>query len=173
MKESIKSLTPVYGTHRMLMEYSDKMYLPGIRRNVSSRESNYNLIRTLANWKQHVEKAWPQVTIMANEDIHGLSERDAKSGEEITLNATVQLGMLTPEDVTVEVYYGPVRNNGIIQGQSIPTQVMHQTDASTFFYEAKISLSDGGEYGYSFRVIPNHPSQMNKFDLPLIKWVSA
>jgi len=173
MKESIKSLTPVYGTHRMLMEYTDKMYLPCIRRNVSIRESNYNLIRTLANWKQHVEKAWPQVTIMANEDIHGLSERDAKSGEEITLNATVQLGMLTPEDVTVEVYYGPVRNNGIIQGQSIPMQVMHQTDASTFFYEAKISLSDGGEYGYSFRVIPNHPSQMNKFDLPLIKWVSA
>jgi len=52
-------------------------------------------------------------------------------------------------------------------------RVVRQTDASTYLYETTICILDGGEYGYSFRVLPKHPNLMNKFDLPLIKWADS
>ena len=173
MKESIKSLAPVYGTHRMVKQYTEKMYIPCIERNIRIRESNYNIVRSLANWKQQVERVWPQVVIMANQDIHGLSDYNALSGQEITLSVAVQLGSLTPGDISVEVYYGPLTNNRIAQGRSEVMNVVRQTDSATFHYETKIRLLDGGEYGYSFRVIPSNVNLMNKFDLPLIKWTTG
>ncbi|MCX7773122.1 MAG: alpha-glucan family phosphorylase, partial [Clostridia bacterium] len=173
MKDSIKTLTPVYGTHRMVTEYMEKMYLPAISRKTRILESQYSLVRNLADWKQQIERIWPQIAVVANQDIHGLSDHNALSGQEIKLSATVQLSSLTPEDVQVEVYYGPLTNNEITNGQTVEMKVVRQTDASTFCYEANVTLVDGGEYGYSFRVIPHNVNLMSKFDMPLIKWANA
>ncbi|HBR03919.1 MAG TPA: alpha-glucan phosphorylase [Ruminiclostridium sp.] len=173
IKESIKSLTPIYSTHRMVKEYTEKMYMPSILRNIRIRESHYEPVRALVDWKRRIEKNWDQVAISANQDIHGLIDYNVLSGRELLLSACVQLSALAPEDVTVEVYYGPLAQNAITNGTSMEMKNVRQTDASTFCYEAKISLADGGEYGYSFRVIPRHPNMMNKFDLPLVKWVST
>lgn len=170
MKESIKTLAPVYGTHRMVKEYTERMYLPSIMRNIRIEESQYQLVRSLVDWKQTVGREWPNVVITADQDIHGLVDHNLLSGHDLVLNATVQLSALTPDDVRVEVYYGPMADNSIINGTAAEMKVIRQTDASAFLYEAKICLTEGGEYGYSFRVIPHHPNMMNKFDLPFIKW---
>jgi len=173
MKESIKSLAPVYSTHRMVKDYTEKMYVPAMIRIAKIRESQYEYIHTLSDWKQHVERGWHQVSIMANQDIHGLVDHSMLSGQELNLNVTVQLSSLKPEDVRVEVYYGHLAQDSIIDGQAVEMKVVRQTDASTYSYEATICLLDGGEYGYSFRVLPQHPNLMNKFDLPLIKWANS
>lgn len=170
MKESIKSLAPVYGTQRMVKDYMEKIYVPCIRRNLDIRTSNLALVRDLANWKLSVEQAWPQINILANQDQHGLSDLDAFSGGDTVLGATVILGNLKPEDVTVEVYYGKLEDGHINHGLCQEMKVQRQTDASSYYYETSLRLVDGGEYGYSFRIIPHHPNLMNKFDLPLVKW---
>lgn len=172
MKESIKSLAPVYGTHRMLKEYMEKMYAPCLDRVIMMRESGYEAARALSNWKQKVQKAWPQVSVLADQDIHGLSDYNAQSGQEIVFSVTVRLGSLTPEDVRVELYYGTLSENRIVQGRSEAMHVVRQTDSSTYCYEARIRMAEGGEYGYSFRVIPHHDLLMNKFDLPMVKWAA-
>ena len=64
-------------------------------------------------------------------------------------------------------------NDTIINAKAVEMNVVRQTDASTYYYEATISILDGGEYGYSFRVFPKHPNLMNKFDLPLVKWANT
>jgi len=171
MKESIKSVAPVYGTHRMVKEYTQAMYVPCMERIRKIHESDCALVRDLAAWKRHVEAAWPHVTLTANEDIHGLSDYQAFSDQEIRLSVTVQLGMLAPEDVKVEVFYGPIVNNRIVQGKSAEMSLVRQTDSGTWHYETSLRFTDGGEYGYTFRVIPWNANQMNKYDLPLIRWV--
>ena len=42
--------------------------------------------------------------------------------------------------------------------------------SSTYRYSVSITLMGGGEYGYTFRVIPFHPGLINKFDMGLIRW---
>ena len=39
-------------------------------------------------------------------------------------------------------------------------------------YSAKIELRSGGDYGYTFRVIPKHKMILNPMNLGLIKWIS-
>lgn len=173
MKDCIKSLTPEYGTHRMVKDYTVKMYIPSIIRNIKIRESQLGFIRTLVDWKQQVEKSWPQVGITAPQDIHGLIDHSMLSGHDITLGATVQLSSLTPEDIRVEVYYGQLAQDRIANGKAVEMKLIRQTDASAYYYEATINILEGGEYGYSFRVIPHHPNLMNKFDISLIRWANA
>lgn len=172
MKESIKSLAPVYGTHRMVKEYTEKMYLPAMSRTIKIQESQYSLVRALVDWQQKIEKVWPQVNVIANEDIHGLVDHSILSGRELTLNVSVQLASLAPEDVRVEAFYGPIVNDRIVNGATLEMHLVRQTDASTFLYEGKLTLQDGGEYGYTFRILPHHPNLMNKFDMSMVRWAS-
>ena len=40
-----------------------------------------------------------------------------------------------------------------------------------YYYSAKIDLISGGNYGYSFRVMPKHEMLLESANLDLIKWV--
>ncbi len=173
MKESIRTLTPVYGTHRMVQDYVAAMYVPCIQRIRHIVSTNYAFIRRFAAWKQNLFRVWPQVRIVADRDIHGLAEYSSKSGEEIALGVTVQLGSLLPEDVRVEIYYGKPGNGGICEGKAVPMAISRQVDASTYEYRGGLAIDDGGEYAYSFRVVPNNDALFQPADLPLIRWANV
>jgi starch phosphorylase len=172
MKESIRSLAPVYGTHRMVQDYVEKMYVPCVQRVHRISADNYAPVRKFAAWKQQVFRVWPQVRIVADRDIHGLAEYASKSGETMHLGVTVQLGALTPEDVRVEIYYGRLQQGEIQSGRSAVMTVSRQVDGSTYEYKGSLSIDDGGEYGYSYRIVPSHEGLFNAMDLPLIRWAN-
>ena len=39
-----------------------------------------------------------------------------------------------------------------------------------FIYQAKIELKTGGDYGYTFRVMPKNKMILNSENLNLVKW---
>ncbi len=172
MKESIRSLAPIFSTNRMVQDYTRKFYIPCIERVKKIHDSNYEFVRVLSVWKEKIRKSWPQVQILTEKERNIFMDQNTKSGEAIALNAIVQLGSLSPEDVLVEVYYGRTEGQTIQQGESVQMNVSGQLDSSTFHYSVSFSLSNGGEYGYSFRVVPKHPYLFNPYDMPLMKWVN-
>jgi starch phosphorylase len=83
----------------------------------------------------------------------------------------VRLGNIEPSSVKVQIYYGNVGNDNTIENPDIvDMQLEEKISDNTYKYSANLTLFEGGEYGYTFRVIPNHPDLLNKFDLPLIRW---
>ena len=42
-----------------------------------------------------------------------------------------------------------------------------------YLYKAKLELSTGGSYGYTFRVMPRHNMILDPENLNLIKWITA
>ena len=40
-----------------------------------------------------------------------------------------------------------------------------------YYYVAKINLSSGGNYGYTFRVMPQHEMLLDSENLDLVKWI--
>ena len=172
MKESIKSLTPKYSTHRMVQEYNNRMYVPGMVRMDKITSSNFSYIRDLSDWKVNIERNWPQVQIIAEKALNQLKERSSISGETITLNTTVYLGNIDSSSVKVEVYYGLIGNNNVIDNaETVEMNMDERIDSGTYRYSANVRLIDGGEYGYTFRVVPYHPELINKFETALIRWV--
>ena len=186
MKESIKSLTHRFSTHRMLQEYTENMYLTSMERVDRILSSSYGFVHRLTDWKSHIEKNWPQVQILALKAMNMLQDRKSMSGESITLFATVTLGAIEPESVKVELYYGTFNADGSVENPEIAEMSVVEkldpgcmgeqmtkssTSPGTYRYSADIRLLEGGEYGYTFRVIPYHPDLINKFDMALIRWV--
>ena len=83
-----------------------------------------------------------------------------------------RLGDLSPTEVMVEAYYGPIVNNGIQHGRAVEMYVNNQSDSSTYHYSTDLKITNGGEYGYTFRIIPRNQDLFNKYDMPYVKWVN-
>ncbi len=172
MKESIKSNTSLYSTHRMVQDYTNKFYFTSMKRVDKLLSNDYKAALDLADWKTRVEKLWPQVQIIADKASNPLNEKNFISGETIPIHASVSLGSLLPSSVKVQVYYGGIgKNNSIENPEIIDMKLDEKTGEGTYRYSANITLYEGGEYGYTFRVIPYHEDLMNSFDMALIRWV--
>ncbi len=172
MKNSIISLTPKFSTNRMLEDYTVEFYNPCTERVKKISDSDYEIARKLSSFKQHISRAWSDVRIMADSEGYSLRDKNAKSGETINLNVVVRLGDLSPEEVLVEAYYGPIVNNRIQHGKAVEMNIKNQSDSSTYHYSVDLNITDGGEYGYSFRIVPRNENLFNKYDMPFVKWVN-
>ncbi len=172
MKESIKTNSGLFSTHRMVQDYTNKYYVTSMDRVNKIISSNYKHSVNLSEWKSQVEKFWPQVQILADKSSNHLKEKNFISGENIKINASVYLGSVDPSSVKVQVYYGNIgKNNSIENPEILDMNLEEKTSDGTYSYAAIVKLFEGGEYGYTFRVIPHHPDLLNPFDMALIRWI--
>ena len=52
-------------------------------------------------------------------------------------------------------------------------QLVHEEEEyRRYTYKAKISLSSGGNYGYTFRVMPTNEMLLDSENLDLVKWIT-
>ena len=73
----------------------------------------------------------------------------------------------------VEVYYGKILDNGIVENVSIiPMKLEEFDEENKNIFTAKIELTTGGNYGYTFRVMPKHEMLLDPANLNLIKWIT-
>ena len=58
--------------------------------------------------------------------------------------------------------------------QIIPMQFKEDVEGkeNTYQYKAKIELTTGGNYGYTFRVMPKHKMLLDSANLDLVKWIT-
>ena len=49
--------------------------------------------------------------------------------------------------------------------------VDYDEEERTATYKAKIELTTGGDYGYTFRVMPKHEMLLDSENLNLVKWI--
>ena len=95
-----------------------------------------------------------------------------KAGENLDLVCSVNLGSIPSSSVTVEVFYGKFMN-----GEKIINSVYKEMELSqdlgnnTYEYKTSIAIDNGGNYGYTFRVLPKNEMLINKQDMSLVKWI--
>ena len=79
------------------------------------------------------------------------------------------------DNIEVQVYYGKILDNGVVKSVAvIPMKLQEQVEdkANTYLYKAKIELTTGGNYGYTFRVMPKHKMLLDAENLDLVKWIT-
>ena len=67
MKASMRTITPVYNTHRMVQEYTERFYLPSETQYQSLTYDNYAQAIELASWLTSVQQHWNEVRIISVE----------------------------------------------------------------------------------------------------------
>ena len=167
MRESIRSITPVFNTHRMVREYTERLYEPAAAAHSVLAASGGAKARALSEWKDMIRATWPTVKIDRVEtDVTG----QVQVAESIPVRAIVYLGALSPKDVQVQAYYGEEYNCEIRSPMTTNLELSAKLDGGAFLYHGSVAASESGSYGLSVRIIPTHPNLTQDHELRLIRW---
>ena len=169
-KNSIISTGGRYSTSRMVIDYTNDYYMQ-----LANLSKNYyqNLdeVINFTNWEKNMYASWKDITITQSNNLDNIT---IDAGNQIEVHCIVNL----PENIDcnsirAEVYYGKILENGIMeQIQTVPMNLIEGNDETrTYKYSAKIELKTGGNYGYTFRVMPQTNMMLDTANLDLIKWV--
>jgi starch phosphorylase len=167
MKDAMRTVIPMYNTNRMVMEYMEHLYRPADRRYQRLTADNFARARRLADWKASLRQHWPEIRIVGVEtDASG----EIAVGAELEVRASVDLGHLTPDDVSVELYEGALdMDQKIVEGQAIPMSYAGMQKGLSLFV-TKVRFHSSGRRGYTLRVLPRHEDLPNPFEPRLILW---
>ena len=91
------------------------------------------------------------------------------------MRVSVALGELTPDDVAVEVVYGRPDDADEIVAPAYATLTAEPSGAANGVvrYSGEVSLDQPGPFGYTVRVLPNHPLLDSRAELGLVTYPQA
>ncbi len=99
MKTSMREICPVFNTNRMAKEYAENYYFPAHSRYSALTDEKLKRTKALAAWRAKVQQNWAGIKII---DVTSGPQKGIKVGESLDVHANIDLGALTPEDVTVD-----------------------------------------------------------------------
>ena len=167
MRTGLRRLVPVFNAHRMVQEYTKRYYAPCSQRYQELCRDDFEGAKDLAVWRQKLMTEWHGVGVT---EVSGPDNLEMKVGESPRISATVDLGRLAPKDVTVEIYYGRIDQNGEFTDRNTTVMNMAGENGGRYLYEGSITCSVTGRFGYTVRVLPSRERLENRFVMGLLTW---
>ena len=170
MKNSITSTGGKYSTSRMLVDYTNNLYIPLCNLTKKYYE-NIDNVAEFNLWKKNLYTNWKDIKITQKNNLNNIT---MDAGNNIDVKCEVQLPNVDVSNVMAQCYYGKILDNGIVENVSIiPMKLsLKNEENKTYEYTAKIELKTGGNYGYTFRVMPKHEMLLDSENLNLVKWIT-
>jgi starch phosphorylase len=162
MRASIMTVAPDYSFDRMMKEYLALFYLPLAELGHLVSDDGCAGARDVAEWERRVQGAWPQVSISAT----GPEQGEMTMGKPLVVQATLQPGPLSPEDIAVELVC--IREGDGLDAVAIPMQRV--ADQNGGRYEAAFDVPESGRFSYGVRARPQHRLLPNPFATHLVTW---
>jgi len=167
MKKSMQTLAAGFNSHRMLEDYVDRFYLPSAITWSKIQADGFSGVRNLSAWTDRVKAGWNQLRIVETKTD---SRAGIQAGETLKVEVTLQLGRLSPNDLSVDIYYGRVDSKaGFLDRATLTLRDFTQKKDQTVF-RGEIPCQDVGRFGFRIRVLPSHPLLSNPYALGLILW---
>jgi len=167
MKASMKRLSPIYSTNRMVAEYAERFYIPAANRHLRLA-GDKGRVRSLMDWRKRLHIHGPEVRI-TQVDVDG-GKHEFQVGSKVTVRARASLGSLSPCDVRVQAYYGVLNGDGQI-GQGAPVDLaLRESCGADHLYEGEVECGRSGSCGFSVRVVPFHEDALIPYELPWVRW---
>ncbi|MBN1551547.1 alpha-glucan family phosphorylase [bacterium] len=167
IKTSMKNLGSYFSTHRMLIDYTQQLYLKASHTGKTLLKNKAKTATELAQWRDRVYREWSHVSVSGSA-IN--APEKIKVGDKISISVNAWLGFLTPEDVSVEVYFGKLdAKDDIIDGEIVALKPEEQIEGG-WKYSGEIVLRFNGRCGYAVRILPKHKDMVHPYTPYLIKW---
>ena len=190
---TLRTLGPKAEATRMVRDYVTGLYLPAARASralaggapgadsasavsagavsadsaaADSAAADFTGARQLAAWQERVTSAWPAVRI----DHVEAEEGEQRPGALLAVRATVALGELSPQDVTVQVVYGRAGDDDEITNPACAELALEGLPGGNPVarYAGQVELGGPGPFGYTVRVLPQHPLLATPAELGLL-----
>jgi starch phosphorylase len=170
VKNSMKKLGPIFNTHRMIWEYFENYYKPSAEKRRVLVKNDCESAKALAAWKVMVRQNWHLIKVVSV-NTNGYPTQ-IYVGDEFPVTAEIDLGALSPDDVEIQIYYGPVEKQENPQFNSTVVMIPEQrkNKSGNYKYSGKIAAKKSGQQGYTIRILPMHPLMIHPFELGIVYW---
>jgi len=154
----------------MLVDYTIDLYMP-LANLTNKYYVNLDDVAGFEEWKKTVKLEWDNIVITQE---NNLSDISIDAGNNIEVTCKVKLPNIDINNIKVEVYFGKILNNGVVENINIIEMNLAEANEADreYLYKAKIELVTGGDYGYTFRVMPKHEMLLDSENLDLVKWIT-
>ncbi len=167
MKHAFVKLAPFFNTARMVQEYTDNYYMPVYERSHKLVTPDLTAGIDYAAWRGRLAGLWQQVDV---KDVK-VSSETVSVETPVSVQARVQLGNLTPDDVTVQLYYSPLNSSGdLSEDGHYVTMQLAGGENGEYEFTGSVAYEASGDLGLSVRVLPSNPNLSSSFEPRLIRW---
>ncbi|MBI1387714.1 MAG: alpha-glucan family phosphorylase [bacterium] len=169
MKLSMKTLGRQFNTHRMLEEYTEKLYLPAKRAGMVLTANGYKVGKELAAWRRKAADNWNEVAIT---DVKtSMPNGDLLVGDRLNIRVLARLGGLSAEDVAVEVLFGRLDSKGKLTNPSIKRMDYAGKQASAdHIFSGEVSCMESGRHGFSVRIRAYNKDLIREYSSDYVVW---
>jgi len=168
MKLSLKELVPIYNSHRMVEDYARSAYLPAYENFNRLMKDQFQPAKDLAAWRMDMMTKWDQLKLRSLVAEPG---KQIIVGEAIPVEIEVYLNGIRPVDVKVEIYAGPLDNEGnFSQRTTTAMQPEGPPREGWQRFQGRAHPAEAGRFGFTVRIVPNHPLMLDPHSLGLICW---
>lgn len=168
MKESIISTGGKYSTSRMVVDYVNDLYMP-LANLYNTYYSDLENVAAYNEWKEKIKLNWNNIKIT---QLNNLDNITIDAGNQIEVSCKVKLMDIQVENISVQAYTGKITEDGIIEDIKVIEMNLAEADETEkeYLFKSRIKLTTGGNYGYTFRVMPKHEMLLDAENLNLVKW---
>lgn len=166
VRHTLATLSPELSADRMVTEYVERLYVPAAHSARAFIANRYEAARTLAEWAGHITNVWPGVKVLHVES-GGLESPQV--GDRLKVRVQVDLSALQPSDVSVEIVHGKALDNDALTLTTVTPLTFHSHELGRAAqFTGEIELSRAGSFGYTVRVVPQHPLLAHNAELGLV-----
>ncbi len=181
MKNSIRWIAPRFNTHRMVAEYTRRFYNSAVARWNYLTADSVARAKELSRWKAEIRGLWPEFAVreVVMEVTNGEAnvplnpkQPQLNVGSQLTVRALVKLGKVSPNDVSVELYHGPVDSWGNINdGSAVKMDYKEPSNHDgEHWFVGSMNCRATGQHGAALRIMPRHPDLVDPYEMGLVLW---
>jgi len=154
-------------THVMISKYESLFYAPAARRLESLTSDSAKEAVVFSKQYQRLDTLWGNINI---ETPVQETEGPFRVGDNFTVTAMVNLGELRPDEVNVELYYGPLKAVDMISESHYEEMTVKEDQGNgRYLYICNITCAASGRYGFTVRAVPRGDDRI-KFAPGRITW---
>jgi starch phosphorylase len=168
MKTCMRRLAPVFNTNRMVRDYAEKFYIPSDVRGRNLAADGLERSIKLAKAKDMLRQRWGGIKIVG---VHVAGNGHYRVGENMQVEALIDLPNVDPREIAVELYAGPITATGEIGAPKVlRMEYTKQIAGARHVFSGQIECRTSGRQGFAVRVLPGDEDMATPFEPGLIAW---
>ncbi len=165
MKHSMYTVGMGFNMHRMLRQYEDEFYAPGILAVQNLSANDFENLRAELKFEDKIRKNWNKIRFTKFHILNEMKEAP-NTGDTLDLEAIIDFGAADADDFLVEVIYIHRKPNGY---RLIPMELDRREESGIGIFRSKVVLKDAGTQYINARVRPKSKA-LDKFYFDMVKW---
>ena len=168
-KRSLKSLTAMYSSNRMVRDYVHEAYCPAAARRDELAEDHWELCREVAEWKKDLPVRFGTVK-MEEIILSGADGNTMLCGEPVNVRLRLNPGEMKPEEILAQLVIGRTFASGNFRDKPDVLRLEPRANGGSITYSATYIPRRNGAYRYGIRIMPVHKGLSSPLETGLVLW---